>query len=54
MLDCYVRALLVRRRQGNNYFHNGEPPITFLWKLYLILTHGGFPAHPSLTLCGPD
>jgi hypothetical protein len=38
MVDCYARHLNTIR-QGNDYFHNGEPPISFLRKIYLVF-HG--------------
>jgi hypothetical protein len=42
--------LLVRRRQGNDYFHNGEPPINFFRKLHPVL-HGGFTDLINAPLC---
>ena len=38
MVDCYARHLN-NIRQGNDYFHNGEPPISFFRKLHLVF-HG--------------
>ena len=35
MIDCYARYLNTIR-QDNDYFHNGEPPISFPLKLYLV------------------